>query len=270
MLIWCLGGVTYYWQLLNPEKSLAQNIDLLCFNENGQLHNEYQTLFRSLFSSNRKHREIIEALLKKGCGMQRVEFASIKNIGDGKSLTGALEELCECGFIRAYDNYKTNKSGKFYQVIDPFVLFSKTFLITTKFDSWVSYINTPSYYSWTGHTFKILCLNNINAIKKALGISGVMTKEYSWKSKKSNPGAQIDLLIQRKDMIIDICEMKYTIGEFSINESYQQNLRNKLQTFINEVNPKEQLQLTMITMNGFKENEYSSDIISKIDGKNLF
>ena len=65
MLIWCLGGVTYYWQLLNPEKSLAQNIDLLCFNENGQLHNEYQTLFRSLYSSNGKHREIIEALLKK-------------------------------------------------------------------------------------------------------------------------------------------------------------------------------------------------------------
>ena len=117
--------------------------------------------------------------------MQRVELASIKNIGEGKSLTSALKELCECGFIRAYDNYKTNKSGKFYQVIDPFVLFSKTFLITPKFDSWMSYINTPSYYSWTGHSFKILCLNNINAIKKALGISGVMTKEYSWKSKKN-------------------------------------------------------------------------------------
>lgn len=264
------GGVPYYWQLLDKEKSLAQNIDSLCFNENGQLHNEYQALFKSLFSSKGKHREIIETLMKKGNGMQRKELASIKNIGDGKSLTTSLVELCECGFIRAYDNYKTSKSGKFYQVIDPFVLFAKTFLLTPKFDSWLTYINTPSYYSWTGHSFEILCLNNILAIKKVLGISGVATKEYSWKSKQSKNGAQIDLLIQRRDQVINVCEIKYTIGEFTINNEYEENLKNKLQTFIDEIHPKEQLVLTLITMNSLKENEYSNIILSKIEGEQLF
>lgn len=264
------GGIPYYWQLLDKEKSLAQNIDHLCFRENGQLHNEYQALFRSLFSSKGKHREIIEALMKKGSGMQRTELSSIANIGDGKSLTTALEELCECGFIREYDNYHTSKKGKFYQVIDPFVLFAKTFLINQQFDSWLSFINTPAYYSWAGHSFEIVCLNNIPAIKKALGISGVMTKEYSFRSKSSNPGCQIDLLIQRKDMVINVCEMKYSIGEYIITKEYEENLKNKLQTFLTEIKPREQLVLTFITMNGLKENEYSNQVISRITADQLF
>ncbi len=264
------GGIPYYWQLLDKEKSLAQNIDSLCFSENGPLHNEYQALFRSLFSAKGKHREIMEALMKKGAGMQRTELSSLSTIGDGKSLTTALEELCECGFIREYDNYLTRNRGKFYQVIDPFVLFAKSFLITSKFDSWLSFINTPAYYSWAGHAFEIVCLNNISAIKKALGISAVMTKEYSWKSKESDPGAQIDLLIQRKDMVINVCEIKYSLGEYTITKEYEATLMNKLQSFITEAKPKEQLVLTFITLNGLKHNEHSNQVIAEISAKELF
>ena len=264
------GGIPYYWQLLNPELSLAQNIDELCFKENGQLHDEYQALFRSLFSLKGKHREIIEALMSKNIGMQRKELSKISNIGDGKALTTTLEELCECGFVRAYDNYKTSKNGKFYQVVDQFVLFSKTFLLDSKFDTWMSFVNTPAYYSWAGHSFEIVCLNNIGAIKKALGISGVMTKEYSWKSKEADPGAQIDLLIHRKDMVINVCEIKYSIGEYVITKEYENNLKNKLQAFTEEMKPKEQLRLTLITLNGLKANEYSDIVLSQIDGDKLF
>ena len=131
-------------------------------------------------------------MIKKNEGLQRKEITSISKIGSKKNVTIALEELCECGFIRCYDNYTTSKNGKFYQVIDPFVLFAKTFLLNSKFNTWLFYINTPSYYSWAGHSFEIVCLNNISSIKKALGITGVMTKEYSWKSKKSKPAPQID------------------------------------------------------------------------------
>lgn len=263
------GGIPYYWELLNPEKSIAQNVDDLCFKENGQLHDEYQALFRSLFSLNGKHREIIEALMKKNIGMQRKELAAVSKIGDGKALTTALEELCECGFIRAYDNYCTKKSGKFYQVIDPFVLFAKTFLLNANFDSWLSFINTPAYYSWTGHSFEIMCLNNVLAIKKILGISGVMTKEYSWRSKTSNPGAQIDLLIHRKDNVINVCEMKYSMGQYEITKEYEENLRNEIKSFAVETNTKEQLVLTFISVNGLKQNGYSGIVNYQIDGKQL-
>ncbi len=264
------GGIPYYWELLNRELSLAQNIDYLCFKENGQLHDEYYALFKSLFSLKGKHREIIEALMKSNEGLQRKQLSAISKIGDGKSLTTALEELCECGFIRSYDNYNTSKNGKFFQLIDPFILFSKTFIISNKFDSWMSFINTPSYYSWTGHAFEIVCLNNIDSIKKVLGISGVLTKEYSWKSKTSTPGAQIDLLIQRKDNVINVCEMKYSLGDYSISKEYELNLKNKLQCFYSEVHPKEQLVLTFITSNGLKENEYSNIVVSKIEIDELF
>ena len=178
------GGIPYYWDLIDNDLSLAQNIDKLFFKENGQLHDEHQLLFKSLFSSTGHHREVIEALYRKRIGMQRKEIASVTKINDGKTLTSTLEELCECGFIRSYENYETKKYNKFYQIIDPFLLFVHGFLLNNKFDSWTFFIDTPSFYNWKGQAFEIVCLNHISAIENALGISGVATKEFSWKSKK--------------------------------------------------------------------------------------
>lgn len=264
------GGIPYYWDLLKPGFSIAQNFDALCFLENGQLHNEYQILFKSLFTANGKHREIIEALMKKSEGLTRKDLSSIPQIGDGKSLTTALEELAECGFIRIYENYKSSKNGKFFQIIDPFILFSKTFLLSNKFDSFLSYINTPSYYSWSGHAFETVCLNSISNIKKILGINGVQTRGYSWRSKNSNPRSQIDLIIQRKDNVINICKMKYSLGDYRITKEYNENLKNKIQSFIDEIKPKEQLILTFITSNSLINNEYSDIVTTRITSEELF
>ena len=264
------GGVPFYWGLLDSSLSLAQNIDKLCFRESGQLRDEYQALFKSLFSVKGKHREIIEALTKKETGMQRKELAKATSIGNGKSLTKTLEELCECGFLRAYDNYKTSTNGKFYQIIDPFVLFARACLFSSPFDNWAAFLGTPSYYSWQGHAFEIVCLNSIAAIKNALGISGVATKTYSWKSKKSKPGAQIDLLIQRKDGVINVCEMKYSKAAYTISEEYEENLDNKLQCFAKENNIQDQLALAFITFNGLKRNEHSDIVPFEVNGEDLF
>ncbi len=264
------GGIPYYWLMLDPSLSLAQNIDRLCFRESGQLHDEYQALFKSLFSANGKHREIIEALMKKETGTQRKELTKIPSVGGGKSLTTALEELCECGFVRAYDNYKTSTNSKFYQIIDPFTLFAKAFLFSSSFDNWTAFVGTPSYYSWQGHAFEIVCLNSVPAIKKALGISGVATKTYSWRSRKSKPGAQIDLLIQRKDGVINVCEMKYSKAAYEIDEEYEENLANKLRCFAKENQTEDQLALTFITFNGLKRNEYSDIVPFEINGEDLF
>ncbi len=264
------GGVPYYWSLLNSERSLAQNTDDLIFKENGQLHDEYQTLFRSLFTLKGKHREIVEALMKRGSGLRRHDLSSLPHIGDGQPLTTALEELCECGLVRSYQSYETSKYGKYYQIIDPFILFVKRFLLSPNFDTWVSFVGTPSYFNWAGHAFEIACLNHISSIKKALGISGVLTKEYSWRSKVQEQGAQIDLLIERRDQVINVCEMKYSIGEYVISKGYEMNLRNKLQAFQEETRTKKQLILTMISYNGLKRNEHSDIVSVVLNGDTLF
>lgn len=262
------GGVPYYWNLLSPSKSLDQEIDGLCFQENGVLHYEFQNLFRSLFSSKGNHREIIEVLFKKAAGYTRKELIE-KGVSDGKGLTKSLEELEECGFIRKF-NLPNKTSGAYYQVIDSFCRFALTFFEKKKLSSWLAYIDTPSYYSWQGNAFELLCLNHVKEIKNALGISGVETKEYSFRSKESNPGAQIDLVIERKDQVINLCEMKYSLLPYVIDKEYMYNLENKKQVFLKESKTKCALRLTLISPNGLQENQYSNEIRNVITAKDFF
>lgn len=265
-----LGGIPYYLNCLNRRLSLAQNIDELCFNDNGQLRHENDRLFQSLFKHSEKHIAIIKAIAKKKSGITRVELAKMNKIGDGEPLTKALKELEQCGFIRKYKNFVKNKQGFYYQLIDPFVLFHLNFIEDQKINSWSSYINSPSYYSWSGNSFEIACLNHINQIKTALGISGISSTEYSWKSKASKDGAQIDLLIDRKDNVINVCEMKHTLEAFTINDAYAKSLTHKLVLFREETHTKKTLCLTMISTNGIVINSYSGIIQNEINLNNLF
>ena len=264
------GGIPYYYNLFDSRLSLAQNIDELLFRENGSLHYEYDRLFSSLFKHPEKHLEIIKTLAEKRIGTTRVELASNKRIGDGEPLTKALKELEQCGFIRKYKNYLKKRSGYFYQIIDPFVIFCVEYVAAKKFNSWLSYIGTPGYFAWCGNSFEIVCLNHIGEIKRVLGISGVETMEFSFRSEKSKPGVQIDLLIERKDSVTNICEIKYTQKPFEINREYEENLLNKLAVFADESHTKNALQLIMITANGLKENQYSYRIQRVLTTDDLF
>ena len=261
------GGIPYYINYFDKRLSLAQNIDVLCFSENGQLHYEYNNLFQSLFKNAQKHVQIIEAISKKRAGILRTELSDIPEIGDGELLTKALKELEQCGFIRKYKNFVKNKSGYYYQVIDPFILFHLNFLKEQKFNSWLSYINTPSYYAWTGLSFEIVCLNHIPQIKTILGISGVESMEYAWRGKENE--AQIDLLIDRRDGVINICEMKYTTEPFSIDATYEKNLNHKIYSFQEETKTKKSVHLTMICANGLKHTAYSNIVLNEINGTDL-
>ncbi len=251
------GGIGYYWNLLMPSKSLDQEIERLCFDERGALHYEFANLFRSLFSSNGNHRKIIETLSKKSSGLTRNDLIDAKLSTGGKNLTKSLEELEQCGFIRRFN--KPNKSNScFYQIIDPFCRFAIYFLENKKISSWLSYIDSPSYYAWEGISFELLCLNHIKEIKNALGISGIETAEYSFRSKNHVPGAQIDLVIERKDMVVNLCEIKYSTVPYTIDAKYAENLENKKAAFIEETKTKNTVRLTMISPLGIKKNEYSS------------
>ena len=264
------GGIPYYLNLLDSRLSLSQNVNELCFKSYGELKGEYNELFRSLFKKPEKHMAIIEELSKTKSGKTRKELAAVKTIGDGSVLTKDLEELEQCGFIRKYSNYSKPTNGAFFQLVDPFVLFSLRFLKAKKTESWMEYINSPSYNAWRGNAFEICCVNHIPEIKAALGIIGLETSEYSWRSEKADRGAQIDLLIDRKDGVINLCEMKYSVNEFVIDKAYDASLRNKLESFRRMTGSRQSLQVTLITTYGVRRNKYSNFVQSQVTLDDLF
>ena len=263
------GGIPFYLNMLNERLSLAQNVDILVFNEYGDLYYEYRDLFNSLFKNPGKHKQIIDALSKSKDGLTRVELAGIPSIGDGEPLTKTLSELVECGFIRKYKNYATQKQGCLFQITDPFVLFSLKCTDNSGIASWENYLNSPGYYAWWGNAFEILCLNHINEIKRILGISGVETNVYAWRSKKTVPGAQIDLLIDRKDGIINLCEMKFSDAEFVVDKEIEDDLVHKREAFRTEVNPDKAIHITLISASGVKNGKYTSVVQRIIKGDEL-
>ena len=264
------GGVPYYLNCLDRRLSPAQNIDELCCDEYGQLRHEGEQLFRSLFKHAEKHEAIIRRLSQRKSGVSRAELAKCDDIGDGEPLTKALAELEQCGFVRKYHNITTAKNGALFQIVDPFTLFNFDFLNNGTYASWSKFINTPAYNAWRGIAFETVCLNHIGQIKNALGISGVSTNEYAWKSKTSSKGAQIDLLIDRKDGVINLCEMKFTDSEYEMTKEEHDKLLHRQAAFIDEVKPDAAVHLTLVSANGIKKNKYTNILIRTIDGDELF
>ena len=264
------GGIPYYLNLIDRRMGLIQNIDNLVISKQGQLHYEYDHLFLSLFKKSNHHAKIVSTITKERTGMTRAELARKSGVPDGEGLTKVLRELEECGFIRKYRNYTSKTNGQFFQLTDPFVLFASSFLKDETVDSWQKLYRTPKYYAWRGNAFEIVCLSHIPQIKTALGISGVSNMEYSWKSKQIKDGAQIDLLIDRRDDIINICEMKYTDELFVIDSEYSKNLIHKTELFRTETGTKKALHVTLVSVNGLKKNEYLYVVQNVISGDALF
>ena len=264
------GGIPYYLNYLRPQYSLAQNVQMLLFEENSPLKYEFQQLFRALFLRSDKYISIIRELAKKNNGLSRVELINSGNVSEGKELTRCLEDLEQCGFIRKYNDYTLKKNGGYFQLIDPLSLFYLTFMDDGRVGSWIDHIKTPAYYSWCGLAFEKLCLLHVRQIKQKLGISGVSANVYAWSSKKTKPGAQIDLLIDRKDDVINICEMKYSREAYSIDAAYEQDLIHKAEVFRSESKTKKALWLTMISFSGLVNNEHKNEIVCEMTGEDLF
>ena len=264
------GGIPYYLNLLNSRLSLAQNIDELMFKPYGDLKDEYTELFYSLFKKPEKHMAIIKALSESKSGRTRKELSEVNAIGGGSVLTENLQELEQCGFIRKYTNYTKPSNEAYFQLVDPFVLFSLRFLVARRRTSWMEYIHSPSYNAWRGNAFEICCVNHVAEIKAALGIAGVETMEYAWRSEAPDAGAQIDLLIDRKDGVIDLCEMKYTDSAYELDKSEYGKLMNRLNAFQKEAHPQKAIHMTLITANGLSNGKYNSAFQNTITGEQLF
>jgi hypothetical protein len=180
----------------------------------------------------------------------------LSRVSDGGGLTRILSELEESGFIRKYHNFNKKSREVIYQLTDAFTIFYQNFLIDPKYNdtnAWLNLINTPIYNTWSGYAFEILCLNHASEIKKALGIEGILTNISSWQ----NPNAQIDLVIDRADKVINLVEIKYAQSEYLITKNYDQNLRNKMAEFKEATKTRKALWLVMLTPFGLKNGPYN-------------
>lgn len=268
-----LGGIPYYWSLLKKGISLAQNIDALFFQENGALREEFKNLYAALFKHSEKYTNLIELLNKKNKGLTRSELIKFSKEESGGGLTKMLEDLESCGFIRSYYSLDKKTKDKLYQLADFYSLFYFRFLqsLNSKTDNrWLTMIDTPQHRAWSGYSFEQVCLTHIQQIKHSLGISGVHCNIASWRGKTGENGAQIDLIIDRNDMVINVCEMKYSISPFAIDKKYAENLRNKIGVFKEETKTRKSVFLTLITTFGIKQNEYSGMVQSEIKMSALF
>lgn len=271
-----MGGIPYYWNFMQRGRSLAQNIDNMFFDENGDLAHEYDALYASLFRNPRCHLAIIAALARKKAGMIREELLQHTRLSDSESFSKALKELEQCAFIRRYSFIGRKTKDSVYQLMDNYTLFYYKFIAENKYNDehfWTSMQQTSLYNSWAGLAFERVCLQHLEQMKKALGISAVISTAHSWTFKpigNETNGVQIDLLIDRNDGVINLCEMKYTHAEYVLDMEEDQRLRQRIATFVHQTRTKKAVYLTMVTTYGLKPGGYCDDVQSQITMDDLF
>ena len=267
------GGVPYYLSLIGKGLSLPQNVDALCFEDDGALRGEFQELYATLFKNSEKYIKVVTALGSKTKGLTRDEIMSGTGLSSGGGLTRILEELELCGFIRSYPNYSMDENLCLYQLTDPFSLFHLRFIRGRKPRNprfWTSNLESPSLSAWKGYAFEQVCLSHSEQIKRALGVAVISTETSSWRSRHSSPGAQVDLLIDRKDGIINLCEMKYSKAEYAISAKEEEQLRNRISVFETETRTKKAVHLTMVTTYGVVKNSHAGIVHSEVTLDDLF
>jgi len=270
-----LGGVAYYWNLLQEGLSAAQNFDRLFFGAADEMRNEYSRLFASLFKSSARHLAIVEMLGKRKCGMTREEIVEGLSEGSGGEVTETLQELCDCGFVRGYSVLGKVKRGKVYQLIDNYTLFYFEFLRHRRGTDeryWTLSLASPKINAWRGLAFERLCLWHIAQLRAALGISGILTDVYSWRGSRtgSDRPVQIDLLLERGDNMIDLCEMKYCGGEYEINADDARAMAERIEVFRRQTGTRKGVRTVYVTSYGLKRNKYSGLVQSDVTLDDLF
>jgi predicted AAA+ superfamily ATPase len=267
------GGVPYYMSLMDTQASLTQSIDRLCFSKGAKLATEFYQLYATLFGKNNRHREVAAVLASRSIGLTRNEILAGTGMSNGGGITRMLEELELSGFIRRYQPFGRKTRDSLYQLVDAFSLFHLRFMSElSKRDRsfWTKFSSTGAYRAWSGYAFERVCLAHVQQILNVLGISGVLTECSSWRSVRSDPGAQVDLVIDRADGIINLCEMKYSNQQFVIDKAYEMSLRNKRGAFETETRTRKGVHLTLVSTYGLLRNSHSGVIQSQVTMDDLF
>lgn len=264
-----LGGIPHYWHYLQRELSVAQNIDDMFFAGDDKLENEFDELYSSLFSSPQPYIRIITALGRKKAGMTRDELANAAHMANNGTMTRRLRELEQCGFVRSFTEIGRKKKGSVHQLVDNFTLFHFRFASENAHGDrhfWSEMIDSHIRSTWIGLAFERLCLEHLDQIKEALRIGGVRTNAHAWRGVSS----QVDLLIDRNDGIVNLCEMKYHDGRYPITKDDDDSMRNKKAEFKESTKTNKAVHVTYITPYGVKDNAYARNVQSFVVLDDLF
>jgi AAA+ ATPase superfamily predicted ATPase len=264
------GGVPHYLEKINKGLSVSQNIDRLCFSKGGLLADEFNQLFASLFNDSERHMKLVKILASSNKGLTRNDLIDKSNILSGGDFSSRLEELIESGFVTEYPYYQNKKQLTLFRLSDEYSKFYLKFIEKNRNGgdgTWQKMIGKQSYLSWSGFFFETLCLKHIHQIQRALRIDVIYTTSSSW----FNENAQVDMLIDRSDNVLHICEMKFYNAPFTIDKSYYLNLKNKIAELQKYTKTRKNIFLTLVTTYGIKENEYSRELTqSNLDMNVLF
>ncbi len=261
------GGIPYYLENIQKGESATQAINRMCFTKSGLLKNEFDNLYKALFKKPESHIKVVEALSTKQKGLTRQEIVKLSKLSDGGGLTKILKELEACSFIIKLEALDKKSKDTMYRLIDEYTLFYFNFIKgqrTTSKDAWMHFSKKPSFNTWQGYAFENLCFRHIAAIKESLGISGIYSENssYYYKGSKDTKGFQIDMIIDRADSVMNICEMKFYNKEITLDKATADRLRIRRATFQEITKTKKALFNTMITSYGIETNEHS---LSQID-----
>ncbi len=269
------GGIPYYLSLVNPHRSVVQNIDSLCFSKNAPLRGEYDELYSALFSRVDCYLKVVELLYGHKAGMTRKEISTATKL-NGKFLRTILNNLCQCDFVDTYEMFG-KKNTLVYRLVDFYTLFYYKFIAGqhNKDGEWWSHnLNNASIRSWMGLTFELVCMRHHNQIKKALGISGIATSVSTWKClsdvEKKLSGAQIDMLIERADRVVHLCEMKFCEQKYNITNDYEMHLRNHMGVFLQQTRTRDTIMHTFVTTFGLGDGKHRSIVNQEVTMDDLF
>ncbi len=267
-----MGGIPFYLSQIDSSLSLNENIDMIFFKEHGLLWDEFHRLYSTLFSNDPRYIKIVELLSKNRYGLSRTSISKKSGISANGSLTNILQDLIDSGFITENVSY-SNRKENIYQLSDFYTLFYFDFLKDNygMEHYWSNSTDLPKRRNYLGLTFELLCKKHINQIKNALSILGVNSVTYSYHSTgtEDTKGTQIDLVIDRRDNVADLCEIKFSINPFEISKEYHLNLLNKIDAFQKD-NKNKSVSLVLITTYGLKKNPYSNIINKTITLDDLF
>ena len=270
------GGIPYYLSMIKKGLSAEQNIDQLCFRSRGRLFEEFDKLFSSLFNKTEVYIRIIKLLAEHRYGLGQRDVLKQCNISEGGRAAQWLKELEQAGFITSFIPYKHQERGIYYKITDEFTLFYLHWIEPNRStiqrkenltDYWQSQTSSPQWMSWAGYAFEAVCYKHVSTIRKALDIAvgaDVGTWRYSPWLKSEDKGAQIDLLFDRKDNSVTICEIKYSKEPFVIDKQYAAKLINKVDVYKKHTGTQKQAFIAMISANGLKPTMYSEELISNI------
>jgi len=263
-----MGGIPYYLDMLTKGVPISKSIDNLFFREGAPLRDEYEFLFRSLFKDSRIYRKVVETLSDKMKGMSRQEILETLKLQEGGNLTEVLDNLVKCDFVRKYAVIGKEERDAQYQLIDNFTLFHLCFIANHNGQDehfWSNVEGKPQKNSWSGYAFERLCMLHVGQIKHALGISGVLSNVHSWSCKPYTDkngqkwaGGQVDMLIDRSDNVINLCEMKYLSNKYSITAAYEEHLRERASLFKQVTKTRKSIQHVFVTTYGIASNGYSA------------